>query len=187
MNLKRPFDIVFATLGLLIFFPVMALVSIFILVIDGRPILFTQTRLGYHRRPIRIYKFRSMNNDGITLIGRWIRATGLDEIPQFINILKGDMSLVGPRPLTQSDVTRLGWVNQHHTLRWNIKPGVTGLAQLYSGRGARASLFLDLHYVKNHSLMIDSGIVLASFVVNISGKKRIRKILRRYRALKFRG
>ena len=103
-SLKRLFDVAGACAGLVVFAPVMAAVAIAVLIDDGRPVLFRQQRLGYRRRPFTILKFRTMRDGRITRVGRVLRATGLDEVPQFVNILRGEMSAVGPRPLTESDV-----------------------------------------------------------------------------------
>src|SRR5690606_2482111 len=111
---------------------------------DGGPVLFTQTRVGADRTPFRIYKFRTMRDGKTTRVGRWLRATGLDELPQLVNMLLGDMSLIGPRPLTFEDVARLGWDDGRHDVRFSVRPGVIGLAQLYAGRGKRLSWFLDV-------------------------------------------
>ena len=90
------FDVVGAVAGLLVFAPAMAVIVLAVVIEDGRPVLFCQERVGYRRRPFRILKFRSMRGRTITRVGRLLRATGLDELPQFINILRGDMSAVGP-------------------------------------------------------------------------------------------
>ena len=104
MTPKRAFDVAGSCAGLLVFAPVMAVVIPAVLVDDGPPILFRQRRLGLYRRPFSILKIRTMRDGSPTRVGRILRATGLDEIPQFINILSGEMSAVGPRPLTESDV-----------------------------------------------------------------------------------
>ena len=93
----------------------MAVIAAAILLDDGRPVLFRQERLGHRRRPFHILKFRSMRDGRVTRVGRVLRATGLDELPQFVNILRGDMSAVGPRPLTADDVARLGWSGPRST------------------------------------------------------------------------
>jgi len=99
----------------------MAAISAAVWLEDGAPILFRQTRLGLDRRPFTILKFRSMRDDKVTRIGGLIRATGLDELPQFVNILRGDMSAVGPRPLTAVDAARLGWTTPDYDFRWRIR------------------------------------------------------------------
>src|SRR6188474_3582651 len=122
MSLKRAFDIVGASAGLLVFAPVMAIALVAVLLDDGRPVIFRQQRLGYRRRPFSIIKIRTMRDGRITRVGRVLRATGLDEVTQFINILSGEMSAVGPRPLTESDVERLGWTGAEFDFRWEKRP-----------------------------------------------------------------
>ena len=127
---KRLFDVVGAAGGLVAFSPVMAAITVAILLDDGRPILFRQERVGQARRPFDLVKFRSMRGHRITRVGRLLRATGLDELPQFVNILRGEMSAVGPRPLTESDIRRLGWDAARYDFRWRVRPGLTGFAQV---------------------------------------------------------
>ena len=178
---KRIFDLVGATAGMVVFSPVMAAITLAILVEDGHPILFRQQRLGRYRRPFTILKFRSMNDGRITRVGRMLRATGLDELPQFVNILLGEMSAVGPRPLTQADVTRLGWMPKRYDFRWRVLPGLTGLAQVTGPRSGRLSLGLDRRYVARRSLALDVRLVALSLAINAFGKKRVRRFLRSQR------
>ena len=178
---KRLFDLVGALGGLLAFSPAMALIAAAILVEDGGPVLFRQERLGRRRRPFTILKFRSMRDGRITRVGRMLRATGLDEIPQFINILRGDMSAVGPRPLTEADVTRLGLMAPRYDFRWRVLPGLTGLAQVTEAGSGRLSLGLDRRYVARQSLSLDVRLVAVSFVINAIGKRRVRRLLVRSR------
>src|SRR5881394_1691788 len=103
-RVSRLFDIVGAIGGLIVFALPIAMVAAAILVLDGRPILFRQTRLGRRRRAFTILKFRSMRDGEVTAIGRLLRATGLDELPQLLQVLGGEISAVGPRPLTEADV-----------------------------------------------------------------------------------
>jgi len=174
---KRLFDLVGAVGGLLAFSPVMALITGAIILEDGWPVLFRQERLGRGRRPFTILKFRSMRNGRITRVGRVLRATGLDELPQFVNILRGEMSAVGPRPLTASDVTRLGWMAPRYDFRWRVRPGLTGLAQVTEARSGRLSLGLDRRYVARQSLSLDVRLVAVSFAINALGKTRVRRLL----------
>src|SRR5204863_5033824 len=136
---KRLFDLAGAAAGLLAFSPIMAAIAAAIFLEDGRPVLFRQDRLGRQRRPFAILKFRSMRDGRITRVGRLLRATGLDELPQFLNILRGEMSAVGPRPLAAEDVARLGWTTARHDFRWRVAPGLTGLAQLAGPPSAAGS------------------------------------------------
>jgi lipopolysaccharide/colanic/teichoic acid biosynthesis glycosyltransferase len=174
---KRLFDIAGSVAGVIVFAPVLAAVSAAILLEDGRPLLFAQPRLGRGRRPFTILKFRSMRDGRITRVGRLLRATGLDELPQFINIMRGDMSAVGPRPLTGEDVARLGWLAPRHDFRWRVAPGLTGLAQMLGPASAIGSLSLDRCYVSRGTLLLDLRLVAYSFVVNVLGKARARRLL----------
>jgi lipopolysaccharide/colanic/teichoic acid biosynthesis glycosyltransferase len=174
---KRFFDIAGAVGGLIVFAPVLAVVGAAILLEDGRPVLFAQSRLGRGRRPFTILKFRSMRDGRITRVGRLLRATGLDELPQFVNILRGDMSAVGPRPLTDADATRLGWLTPRHDFRWRVSPGLTGLAQILRPTAATGSLGLDRYYVSRGTLLLDMWLVALSFAVNVLGKPRARRLL----------
>jgi lipopolysaccharide/colanic/teichoic acid biosynthesis glycosyltransferase len=183
---KRLFDLFGALGGLLAFSPAMAIIAGAIVLEDGWPVLFRQERLGRCRRPFTIFKFRSMRDGRITRVGRMLRATGLDELPQFLNILRGDMSAVGPRPLTASDVTRLGWMAPRYDFRWQVPPGLTGLAQVTEGRSGRLSLGLDRRYVARQSLWIDLRLVAVSFAINALGKRRVRRLLMRSRRVRTR-
>jgi len=176
---KRLFDVVGAAGGLLFFSPICFCVALAILLEDGRPLFFHQERIGRDRRRFRILKFRSMRDGRITRVGRFIRATGLDELPQFVNVLIGEMSAVGPRPLVEADVVRLGWTTPRYDFRWKVRPGLTGLAQVVGPQASRSSLFLDRVYVDRWSLWLDVRLVALSFAVNAFGKRRVRTFLRR--------
>jgi len=176
---KRLFDVAGALGGLLFFAPVLAAVCAAILADDGRPVLFAQPRLGRGRRVFTILKFRSMRDGRVTRVGRVLRATGLDELPQFLNILRGEMSAVGPRPLTSEDVARLGWTSRRHEFRWRVAPGLTGLAQLAAPAAAARALVLDRYYVRRGSLGLDVRLIALSFAVNALGKARVRQWLTR--------
>lgn len=175
--MKRLFDIVGASGGLLFFAPVMVAVAIAILLDDGAPVLFRQTRLGRGRKPFVILKFRSMRDGQVTRVGRILRATGIDELPQFVNILRGELSAVGPRPLTEADVVRLGWSDPVYDFRWSVPPGLVGLAQIVGTRSKRQAIFLDRRYIAQGSLLLDMQLIALSFAVNILGKRRMRRLL----------
>jgi len=175
---KRLFDLVGAVGGLLAFSPAIAIITAAIIIEDGRPVLFRQSRLGRRRRPFTILKFRSMRDGRVTRVGRVLRATGLDELPQFINILRGDMSAVGPRPLTEADAERLGWMAPRYDFRWRVAPGLTGLAQVTEARSGRMSIGLDRRYVARQSLWLDVRLVAVSFAINALGKRRVRRLTR---------
>jgi lipopolysaccharide/colanic/teichoic acid biosynthesis glycosyltransferase len=156
----------------------MAMAFAAVFVEDGRPLIFCQERLGYRRRLFSILKIRTMRDGRTTRVGRVLRATGLDEIPQFVNILAGDMSAVGPRPLTESDVQRLGWKGPEFDFRWEEKPGLTGLAQLVGAPSTQDSLALDRRYTARWNPLLDCQLIALSFAVNVFGKSRVQRRLR---------
>ncbi len=176
---KRAFDVVGACAGLLVFAPVIAASAAAVLLDDGRPILFFQERLGYRRRPFSIIKIRTMRDGRVTRVGAVLRATGLDEVTQFINILSGEMSAVGPRPLTNEDVQRLGWTGDAYDFRWTTKPGLTGLAQLVAAPSTVEALELDRTYAARWNPLLDCQLIALSFAVNVFGKARVQRRLRR--------
>ena len=181
---RRAFDIAGALGGLFVFAPIMAFVTAAIVLDDGAPVLFRQPRIGRGRRPFEILKFRSMRDGRPTRVGRVLRATGLDELPQFVNILRGDMSGVGPRPLTHEDIVRLGWTAPEFDFRWSCRPGLTGLAQLLGTTANGASLDLDRIHTRRWSPLLDCQLIAWSFAVNAFGKERVRAhCRRRYRRL----
>jgi lipopolysaccharide/colanic/teichoic acid biosynthesis glycosyltransferase len=172
------FDVVGALAGLVVFAPVMAAVAVAVLIDDGPPVFFRQERFGYRRRPFHILKFRSMRDGRVTRVGGWLRATGLDEITQFVNILRGDMSAVGPRPLTADDVARLGWQGSEFDFRWACRPGLTGLAQLAGARADDDALQFDRVHAGEWRPSLDCQLIAWSFAVNAFGKARIRRWIR---------
>lgn len=190
--LKHMFDLCVAGLVLLPAAPVMLACAIAIMVEDGwhAKVLFRQVRVGKHGREFRLVKFRSMredaesdgvarwarsNDDRVTRVGRFLRKSRLDELPQLFNVLRGEMSLVGPRPERPEFVRDLArqipWYEQRHAMR----PGITGWAQLCypygaSTRDAQEKLKFDLYYIKNHSLAFDLTILLQTVEVVLFGK-----------------
>ena len=175
---KYLLDFVAAFLLILIFSPLMILISVLIKLSSRGPIFFSHQRVGYKNRLFVILKFRSLHVDTpsysekpdsnedirITAIGKWIRKTSLDELPQLFNVLKGDMSLVGPRPEMPFLAEQYeDWENQRHLVR----PGMTGLWQLSpQRRGAiRDGISVDLEYIENLSLWNDFKILLRTFRV----------------------
>ena len=155
--------------------PLLCLVALAILVSDGLPLLYIQSRLGQNRRPFRIYKFRTMRDGKVSCIGRLLRRSGLDELPQLYNIIKADVNIIGPRPLTMADITRLGWQVADCDWRWSVKPGISGLAQLTRVCSARLSLRLDGHYVSHKSWRYDLRILLGSLSIPCKGRKKAAK------------
>ena len=176
---QRAFDLAGAAAGLAVFAPAMAAIAAAIVLDDGGPVLFRQERIGLRRRPFQILKFRTMRDGTVTRVGRVLRATGLDEVPQFINILRGEMSAVGPRPLTATDLERFGWDAPVFDFRWSVRPGLTGLAQLLGATVHGDALALDRIHATMWSLSLDCRCVAWSFAVNAFGKTRVRQYLRR--------
>lgn len=175
---KRLFDIAFSLFGLLVFSPVWLITIGLIALLDGRPIFFNQRRLGLNKEEFTVYKFRTMTADGkTTRTGRWLRSTGVDESAQFLSVLKGDMSIVGPRPFIESDLTKLGWESSRLNWRWSIKPGITGLAQVNERWATRRSLAWDKLYVERAGLTIDLRLLMLTFAMNLLGKERVRAFL----------
>jgi lipopolysaccharide/colanic/teichoic acid biosynthesis glycosyltransferase len=192
--MKRPFDIVVSGAGLIVFSPVALLIMIAIKLEDGGPVFFSQERVGKGCRVFDAFKFRSMIVDAerrtgpvqaaesdprVTRVGRVLRATAFDELPQLWNILKGDMSIVGPRPLRpgESDTTADG----HHLLladipgyrrRHRVRPGLTGIAQIYAPRDLpRTGKFkYDLLYQRRASFWLDLRLILQSFWITARGR-----------------
>lgn len=176
MKTQRLFDILFGILGFLVFGPVILIFGILILLEDGGNIFFYQERIGFAQNKFRIWKLRTMKANQITKVGYLLRKTGLDELPQFWNVLIGDMSIVGPRPLTEIDAKRLKWY-KNFPLRWTVKPGITGLAQIYAGRGVKMSRFYETYYILHKTIFMDLYIILVSFAINFLGKQRVRRYL----------
>ena len=178
--LKRLFDVLVAGVGLAVLSPLMTGVAALVISRHRWPPVFIQRRPGYKERIFSLIKFRTMTNekgvDGellsdsarLTKLGRWLRATSIDELPELINVLRGDMSLVGPRPLLVKYLPRYT-ANQRR--RHDVKPGITGWAQI-NGRNALSwdeKFALDVWYVDNASVLLDLQILLAT----------IRKVLAR--------
>jgi lipopolysaccharide/colanic/teichoic acid biosynthesis glycosyltransferase len=172
----RAIDILCAGALLAIASPILAVAALLIRVTDGAPVLFRQQRLGRGRRPFQIIKLRTMTAGQVTPIGAVIRDLGVDELPQLINILRGEMALVGPRPLTEEDVRRVGWSAAGFDLRWAVPPGITGLAQIAPVRRChpRTAWRLDRRYVLRQSARGDAAILAASALVPLLGKRRAR-------------
>lgn len=175
---KRTLDLAFAGIACFVFAPAAAMIALAIWLDDRGSPFFVQMRIGQGRRPFRILKFRSMRNGVVTRVGRWLRRTGLDELPQFANVCRGDMSVVGPRPLTQEDIERLSWSTARHDWRFETKPGITGSAQLAGGRSARDSSRLERLYLRKQSAALDTCIIALSFAINLIGKTTVRQWIR---------
>jgi lipopolysaccharide/colanic/teichoic acid biosynthesis glycosyltransferase len=171
--MKRAIDLLVALVAVLLLSPVLALVALAVVLESGSPSLFRQTRIGLGGREFEMFKFRSMVNNAaavgpyyttdddprITRVGRFIRRTSLDELPQLLNVLKGDMSLVGPRPDVPAQ--RSLYSEQEWAQRCSVRPGITGLAQALVRSDAKPGerLELDLRYVREHSTSLDLKIL----------------------------
>ena len=172
--IKRLIDIILSLIAIIITLPIFLITGILVLIFLGKPAIFRQKRPGKKEKIFTMYKFRTMSNkkdkDGnllpdelrLTKLGKFLRKTSLDEIPEFINILKGDMSFVGPRPLL---VEYLPYYTEEEHHRHDVRPGLTGLAQI-SGRNLLNwddKFRKDLEYVKNVTIIKDFKIVLKTF------------------------
>lgn len=162
---------------LLILTPFLVIVCCFIIIFEQESAFFIQERIGRNKISFKLFKLRTMKENQITFIGSILRKTGIDEIPQLINILLGDMNFIGPRPLTQNDIERLGWQTEYYRKRWNVKPGLTGLAQLSPICHKKMSFFLDSYYAKNKNFKLDITILFMSFLVLFIGKKNVKNII----------
>lgn len=176
----RSFDCLFALIGILVFTPFMAVIVPILLIANKGTVFFFQKRVGFDRRLFHVIKLCTIKNGNKTGIGCWLRRTGLDEVPQFINVLLGSMSMVGPRPLMQEDIDRLGWSDDRYNFRWSMPPGITGLAQIYAGQSARISLMLDKKYVQSPTVCRYLFCIGIAFMMNVFGKLRIRRFLRNH-------
>ena len=176
--MKRVFDFLISLISVILLSPLFLVISILILALDGSPVLFRQERVGKNGKLFKVYKFRTMKNgtgdvatsdlndvnDKITKIGRFLRSTSIDELPQLFNILNGTMSLVGPRPLIPAE-------KEIHELRrkynvYSVTPGMTGWAQI-NGRdniSNEKKALLDKEYVEKQSVLFDIKIIMKTFV-----------------------
>ena len=161
---------------LIISCPIWLFVGVTTLLFQGFPLFFIQERIGKDKSNFNIYKIRTMKAGKVTIWGKVLRNTGLDEFPQLLNILKGDMNFIGPRPLTKADIQRLEWDTKYHTKRWNVTPGITGLAQLSPTCHKKFSWFYDCYYSENKSTLLDLSIVIQTILVAFIGKKRLKKL-----------
>lgn len=182
--MKRVFDIFFSLLAIIVLAIPMAVIAIIIMATDGRPVVFRQERVGLGNKTFKIRKFRSMkvgtknvatknlanSDDCITPIGKVLRKTSLDELPQLINILEGTMSFVGPRPLIPQE-EHIRKMREEKNV-YSVRPGVTGLAQV-NGRDMitdEQKVEWDAEYVQNHNMLMDIKIIFKTVAVVFSGK-----------------
>lgn len=180
---KRLVDVVVGAVAVTLLSPLMVVVAVLVRLRLGAPVLFRQVRPGLHGEPFELVKFRTMTDardaDGnqlpdeerLTPVGRWLRSTSLDELPELVNVLRGDMSLVGPRPLLTE---YLDLYTPEQARRHEVRPGITGWAQV-NGRNAASwdeKLAMDVWYVDHHSLWLDLRI-LARTVVDVVSRRGI--------------
>lgn len=190
--IKRCIDIFFSVFLLIVTAPIILIVSVLIKLDSKGPVLFSQERVGENRKPYMIHKFRSMvadaetksgpvwaqsEDDRITRVGNFIRKWRIDEIPQLWNVLRGDMSFVGPRPEREFFIKQLEKLIPYYSERMSVKPGVTGWAQVSYGYGASVEdaiekLNYDLFYIKNMSILMDILVILRTIKTVLFGKGR---------------
>ena len=181
VTIKRLFDMLVALVGLFLLSPVMGSISLLIFVYMGSPILFRQKRPGWNCEPFVLLKFRTMNevrdekgrlqddDRRLTRLGHFLRRWSLDELPQLINVIKGELSLVGPRPLLMEYLDRY---SPEQLRRHEVKPGITGWTQV-KGRNAltwEEKFAFDVWYVDNWSLLLDAKILLLTVITVLNGK-----------------
>lgn len=193
-TLKRPFDLILSLVGLIVTSPLWLGVAIAIKLEDGGPVFYSQERWGKNKSKIKVYKFRTMtpysgqrwgsiqarkNDPRITRVGKFLRGVALDELPQLINILKGEMSFVGPRALAinEMQVAEEEWNLPDEripgfNLRASVKPGLTGMAQIYVPRDAprREKFKYDILYIKRQSVLLDFNLIIRSLWITLKGK-----------------
>ncbi len=171
---KRAFDLIISLVGLILTFPLFLILVFLVRLYHGKPVIFNQFRPGYHGEPFTLYKIRTMNealdshgqllpdDQRLTPFGRWLRETSLDELPELFNVLHGEMSLVGPRPLLMQYLERY---SPEQARRHEVLPGITGWAQV-NGRNVlnwEDKFSLDVWYVDNWSFRLDMKILLYTF------------------------
>ena len=189
-RIKRIIDIWVSLVGIVVSLPTMAVIAVLIKLTSEGPVLFVHDRLGLNERPFKLYKFRTMVDNAekgtgpvwakkddprVTKLGKVLRKTRLDELPQFFNVLKGDMSFVGPRPIRKFFADQLTEKFPYYSLRFYVKPGLTGWAQVTadygdSVEGQLKKLEHELFYIHDYSLMLDAVIVLKTIQKVLSAK-----------------
>ena len=178
---KRGVDLFGAVFALVLFSPVMLVISVVIKTTSPGPLIFRQERIGFQNKPFLMYKFRSMvvqdekkerggwttqNDPRVTTVGRFIRRTSIDELPQLFNVLKGDMSLVGPRPERPQFVEKFSEEIPRYRVKHQVRPGLTGWAQVNGFRGDTSiyrRIECDLYYIENWTLGFDFKIIFLTF------------------------
>ena len=188
---KRTFDFVASLIALIILSPLFIIISIVLLCQRDGTVLFKQERIGYKGKPFNIYKFRTMRSDSesdgkprlaavgderLTKIGRFLREHHLDELPQLLNVLKGDMSFVGPRPERRYFIEKIRKENPNYDYIYLMRPGLTSMATLHNGytdtmEKMLIRLQMDLDYLCKRSLWLDTKLIFKTFMYIVNGKK----------------
>lgn len=178
--IKRFFDVIIASVAILVFSPIMLLIALLIKLNDGGPVIYSQDRLTQNARIFRIYKFRSMkqnsgdkpatkDDDRITKVGKIIRKIRVDELPQLFNIIKGDMSIVGPRPESVAIAQKINQTVPEFGYRLKVKAGLTGTAQILGkyNTSSKDKLLMDVYYIENFSIFNDLRLMFQTLLVFI--------------------
>jgi bacterial sugar transferase len=189
--MKRAFDCVLSAICLIVFSPLLICCGLAIFIEDGKPVIFSQERIGLHGRPFRIYKFRSMHmgaesigepqlleisgDSRLTRVGEFLRRHHLDELPQLWNVFIGDMAFIGPRPERKYYIEKIIEKDPRYTQLYQIRPGVTSYATLYNGytdtmEKMLRRLELDLYYLEHRSWWLDIKILAKTFTNIVFGK-----------------
>lgn len=189
--MKRAFDCVLSAICLIVFSPLLICCGLAIFIEDGKPVIFSQERIGLHGRPFRIYKFRSMHmgaesigepqlleisgDSRLTRVGEFLRRHHLDELPQLWNVFIGDMAFIGPRPERKYYIEKIIKKDPRYTQLYQIRPGVTSYATLYNGytdtmEKMLRRLELDLYYLEHRSWWFDIKILAKTFTNIVFGK-----------------
>ena len=178
MRAKRLLDLCLLLPVLPLYALLLGALAAFVRLIDGAPVFFLQTRAGRGRRPFRVFKLRTMSTEvdfedrRPTTLGGFLRRRGLDELPQLLNILRGEMSLVGPRPLAVEDAARLVAVHPPFAARFDLPPGLTGPAQVLNLRGVERTAEVEAAYAETRSALGDVAILARTAWINVVGKPR---------------
>lgn len=188
LKIKRIIDVLVSFILLMLLSPVLIITALLIMFTMPGPVFFMQNRIGYKGQPYAIFKFRSMKVDReaeskfefdkdharLTAFGKLIRRLKIDELPQLLNVLKGDMSLVGPRPTIEQHTKSY---SDHQKQRLNMKPGMTGLAQVNGNASLtwNERIEYDIKYIKNFSLFLDLSILLKTFLIIFMGEEKFKK------------
>lgn len=190
--IKRILDVVISLIALIILSPILLIVAIAIKIESKGPIIFKQQRIGKDGKVFNIYKFRSMvvgaekmgtgvyskkDDNRVTKVGKFIRMTSIDELPQLVNILKGEMSIIGPRPVLTYHPWKYEEYTEEQLKRFNVRPGVTGWAQVHGRKDVEwhERIKLDVYYVENISFLLDVKIFFKTIIQVLSMKDNVNK------------